>query len=272
VTGLIWIYILLWFGLMVFLAAGTTWFQGYIYSEPVAGIAWRAPAAATAVTLFVLCCAFLDSREPVGRFPALFEFSPTDEIQFNELAAVKEGKTIHFKAEKNAVGQIEYRDAGKRRLGRVDEIIVKEDDTDVHFKAEVDDKGRFKVERGGVLRYVEVDGHGRIMTEDFPGRVASTRTGLLVVNVLLSLLHLGVWFACLWLLLQFQWPHALGFAAIFWLVMTLAILPAILRKVESQAKQQPAVQGEVWLDRFLPTEGEQRCLRFCQRFFTDYQV
>ncbi len=45
-----------------------------------------------------------------------------------------------------------------------------------------------------------------------------------------------MWFLSLWLLLRFQWPHALGLAVAFWLVM-LFILPMILTKAESVRKE-----------------------------------
>ena len=41
-----------------------------------------------------------------------------------------------------------------------------------------------------------------------------TRSSLLWGNLLLNLAHLLVWFLAFWLLLEFQWSHALGLAAI----------------------------------------------------------
>jgi hypothetical protein len=54
------------------------------------------------------------------------------------------------------------------------------------------------------------------------------RFGLFVANVFLNLLHLALWFALLWLLLDYQWPHALGLAIVLWLLMTLTFLPLLL--------------------------------------------
>jgi hypothetical protein len=77
------------------------------------------------------------------------------------------------------------------------------------------------------------------MMADSVGQIGSFRWGAFFGNLLLNVLHLGVWFAVLWLLLRFQWPHALGLAVVFWLVMTLAVVPQILDHARS-VSQKPA--------------------------------
>ena len=70
-----------------------------------------------------------------------------------------------------------------------------------------------------------------------PANFAATAGGCVFIfftllacqGVLLNVLHLGVWFVCLWLLLRFQWSHALGLAAAVWLVLTLTFLPPLLQ-------------------------------------------
>jgi hypothetical protein len=57
------------------------------------------------------------------------------------------------------------------------------------------------------------------------------------VSVLLNFGFLAVWFVCLWLLMRFQWSHALGLAVVFWLVMLLFIMPMVLRKAEEVRKE-----------------------------------
>src|SRR5439155_8961007 len=83
------------------------------------------------------------------------------------------------------------------------------------------------------LRYR--DSRGRVMTEDAIGRLSTTRWGLLWGNLFLNLIHFLLWFVCLWLLLRFQWSHALGLAVILWLIMTIFGVPALLAKVETAA-------------------------------------
>jgi hypothetical protein len=238
VSGLVLIVILVWVVLMVFLSAGTLWFQGYIYSEPAEGMYWRAPAAGTVLTLLVVLWCRLDYGSP-GQYPALFDFSPTEEKEFPELWAVKDGKTTLYKLKKDAAGHSEYQDAnGKPLPSHRDAILVKEDGQEVRFEAERNEKGQYKITPGQSLRYLEKDGRGRVMTEDSMGRVGEFRWGLTVANFMLSLLHFLAWFGCLWLLLRFQWAHALGLAVIFWLVMTLVILPMLLTRVEEVSRKQ----------------------------------
>jgi hypothetical protein len=254
VSGLIWIVILLWVVLMVFLAAGTLWFQGYIYSEPVEGILWRAPAAGTILTLVVVWWCYLDYRAP-GHYPALFDLALGDEKEFTELWVPLDGKLVRFELKKDAAGHSEYLDAARRPLPRrPNAIIVKEDGEEDRFEPERNEKGYFKVTPGQPLHYV--DPQGRVMTDDAPGRITESRTGRFIANVLLNILNFLAWFGCLWLLLRFQWAHAFGLAVVFWLVMTLLIFPMLLRRVEETARRQAVLESaaatkevpDAWLD------------------------
>jgi hypothetical protein len=248
VSGLVLIVVLVWIALMVGLAAGTVWFQGYIYSEPAEDLYWRAPAAGTVLALVVVLWSYLDYRSP-GHYPALFDFVPKEETEFPELWALKDGKTTHYKARKDSAGQTEYRDANQQKLQtHRDAIIVKENGQETRFEAERNEKGQYKTIPGQPFRYLEKDGRDRVMTEDYIGRVAEVRWGLTVANFMLSLVHFLAWFGCLWLLLRFQWSHALGLAVVFWLIMTLLVLPMILSRVEDVSRRRAvsepiAVQG-----------------------------
>src|SRR4051812_20944743 len=75
VLSLILILLLLWFVLIVMLAAWSLFFQGYIYSEPSAEMYWRAPAAGSALFVFLTLWVIIDYRAP-GRYLTLTEFSP----------------------------------------------------------------------------------------------------------------------------------------------------------------------------------------------------
>jgi hypothetical protein len=237
VLSLVLLTLLLMFVLTVVLTGWTLWFQGYLYSEPADGILWRGPAAGGALTLFLVLWMALAYRAP-GRYGALHEVSGSDTVEFKELWVVNdEGKEEHFRLGTRYGKQVPTRPA---------EVIVKEDGAKVSFKPERDADGKFKVRKIGdvdePLRYL--DDRGRVMTEDQLGRVSVPRTGALLLNLLLNFLHLGAWFACLWLLLRFQWPHALGLAVAFWLVTTLFVVPPVLSKAEAVAAQRAtAPQG-----------------------------
>ena len=78
-------------------------------------------------------------------------------------------------------------------------------------------------------RFVTADGWVMTVFETGPtGRPSKFRFGRFFVNMLLNFLHLAIWFVCLWLLLRFQWAHALGLALAIWLVMTLFVVPQLL--------------------------------------------
>ena len=88
---------------------------------------------------------------------------------------------------------------------------------------------RFKAEPKKGL-WKEEGGNRSMDSFDSPGQITTPHGGHTVLAIVLNLLHLGVWFACLWLLLRFQWPHALLGAAILWLVMTF-VVPTIFAKI-----------------------------------------
>jgi hypothetical protein len=244
VLVLVLIFVLLWVALIVILWAGSLWFQGYIYNQPAEEMYWRAPAAGSALALFFVLWGFLDYQAP-GRYQSLFDFSPTDTLEFAELRAVPSGsdKEVEYHLRKNTQGIGEYRDSLNRPLpSHPQAIIVKINGEDDRFEPERDKNNNYKIQQGRTLRYL--DAHGREMYEDKIGQISTRRWGILLANLLLNFFHLGVWFACLWLLLQFQWSHALGIALVFWGIMTVILLPMLLGKVEKVAheRQPPAAR------------------------------
>jgi hypothetical protein len=240
VLGLIGILVLTGLVLAVGLWAGTLFLQGYIYSEPVAKIYWRAPAAAAVLAAFYGLWTSLEYRNP-GNYPGQFQFTSSDDRQVPELWSVNQGKETHYVMRKSARGLPEYLDkeAG-RPWQRSEAILIKEGEEKVRFTAEKDAKGHYKIDTGKSLRYV--DPQGRVMTEDRLGQLSEARRGRLFGNIFLNLGHLAVWFLAAWLILRFQWTHALGVAVVFWLLMTLAILPMILTQAEAAAKRRPSTQ------------------------------
>jgi hypothetical protein len=233
--------------LTALLWAGTTWVQGYLYENVTAAgeLVWRAPAAGAALALFLALWCFLDYRGYTPSWPlpydSIFRVGLREEQPpVKEFVAVRQGQQQKYTARKTVRGGLgisrtEYVDEQGKPWSRSDAIIVKEGDNDVRFEAEKDEKGNYKVEKGASLRYI--DPRGRVMTEDLPGQWSVTRTGLFFANVLLNGAHLAVWFLCLWLLLRFQWSHALGLAVVSWLVMTLVFVPMVLDQVKDVASK-----------------------------------
>jgi hypothetical protein len=243
VSGLFVAFLLLFLGIAIFLWAGTLFFQGYIYSEPASGLYWRAPAAGAVLALFLALWCWLDYRSPGHYNATWFEPSASDDEVFDKFWSVKGNREILYQAHKDAAGLIEYRDARGRPWSRsdaegiVEAIIVEDKDGQkIRFNADLTADKKFKTALGEPVRYLEAGG-SRVMTATYIGRLPVSHWGTSLAKFLLALVHLGLWFACLWLLLQFQWGHALGLAIIVWLTITLTLLPLIFTKTEETAKQ-----------------------------------
>lgn len=232
--------------LTLLLSAWTLWFQAYIYTETTAGIVWRGPAAGAAVTVVLLVWVLLDYAAP-GCYQSFWLASSSEDSEFFPELRVPTpgGKEEVYKLRVGTRG--DYRiggvSSGKALPTRPQEIIVLEGSEKSVFKPERDDKGNFKQrsttgfgrESKEPLRYI--DEKGRVMLESSLGQLTRFRTGLFVGNVLLHLLLLAVLFVALWLLLGFQWAHALGQAIVVWLVLLLFVLPHLLRQAEAIAQQ-----------------------------------
>jgi hypothetical protein len=241
-----------WVALTLLFTAWTMYVQAYLYTEPTEGALWRGPAAAGAVMGVVLLWVVFDYAAP-GRFRPLWEFSSSSDAKpFPELRVPNaSGKEDVYKLRPGTRG--EYRldglSSGRQLPSRPAEIIVVEGSERHVFKPERDEKGLFKQrsttafgrEVKEPLRYL--DEKGRVMTEDSPGQLTSFRGGLFFGNVLLNALLMAVLFVALWLLLRFQWLHALGQAVALWLLMLLFVLPPLLTRAEEVSRQRASRVG-----------------------------
>jgi hypothetical protein len=246
VLTLVLVLLLLWLVLAVLLAAGAVWLQGSLYSEPAAGVLWRAPAAAAALTLVVCVWTFLYYRAP-GRYPVAPWDAVSEGPQLPQELRVRtrEGKEEVFKLTKDERGRPEYRDGSRRRVpDRPEQVIIVEDGQRRVFVPERDAKtGNFKVAQGESLRYYEEGAKGRYMVEGQWGRVSSSHVGRTLLYVFLNLLHFVAWWAVLWLLMRFQWSHALGLAVALWAAVTLFVLPPLLTRAEEAARQRAGTKA-----------------------------
>jgi hypothetical protein len=227
--------------LSLLLAAWTLFFQGYIYSEPVEAIYWRAPAAGAALTLFLIIWVVLDyrsidDRRQEGRYHPLHEFSFRETKTYNYLWIPRDGRDELY-----ALRGSEYLNKNRHRLPERPTKITAGDELDGEkevFEPEMEN-GRFKAKQGESLRYYDPGNKSRYMDESSLGRISITHYGWLVMTLLLNFGFLLVWFVALWLLLRFQWSHALGIAFGFWLI-SLFVLPMILTRAEQVRKERLA--------------------------------
>ena len=248
---MLWLLLLVWAVLVAVFWGGSLWLQDYLYNEPASRMYWRAPAAATVMTLFLACWCYLEwsSYDPADGAPAYDVFiyaGASRTTYFPEFAAAnlgpagKEGPLVRYRTRDRTMVSPPY-----RKWSPTDLVIVKEDGHEVRFMAEKDGHGHYVRERkrppAGLgwlisagaeqpLRYK--DGRGRIMTEDAIGQLTSSRWGPFWTDVLLSFAQFLGWFACVWLLLGFQWPHALLIAVVLWAVMTFAFMHMLVTAVD----------------------------------------
>ena len=255
VLTLILILVLLWFGLTAFLAAWTLWFQAYIYSEAVDRIYWRAPIAGTVLALFFALWVWLDYGTD-SRFRTLFEFTTRQERDYDKLLVETDsGITETYLRGKTERGGVVYFKDGNRAAGQLKgrplKVTVTDEGRQLVFEPERDANGHFLVRPNKSLRYVNKD-TGREMEEGYLGQVSTFRWWWLFQNLFINLLHFVFWWACLWLVLKFQFWHAFGIAAVAWLAMTLFVLPPLLNLAEQSAKDRSPSPAAAMIRAFEP--------------------
>jgi hypothetical protein len=233
VVSLFLVLLLLWFVLTVFLGAWTLLLQAYFYTEPVKGLAWRAPAAGSAVFLTVILWVCLDFSAP-ERYSTLWEFSAEDEIVYPTLIVPqRDGKEDAYTRVRADRGYV-YKRLDRPIPTRPDKVIaVSSSHVRREFVPDRDDKGHFKETEGQGLLYR--DQSGQVMVEGQLGSVRTFYPGRLFANLFLNFFHLVMWFVALWLLLRFQWSHAFGMALVLWGVMLLFVMPQVLKLAEDTA-------------------------------------
>jgi hypothetical protein len=232
-------------GAIVLLAAGALTLQGYFYTEPVEGLVWRAAVAGAAVGAFVSFWCLIDRRSP-GKYDTLFDFATEEKKEVTEFKAIRKDRAgnetaVAYARTPGLAGQSLFKDGTGNLFKRsasdymVVAIEIEENGEAKRFNADLDEKGNFK----DTLVYKEANGR-RIMQEQPLGQVVEYRRGVLVLNLLLNFGHLLLWFLMLWLVLRFQWSHALGLAAALWLLMTLMIMPLLFARTRAKPAPAPA--------------------------------
>jgi hypothetical protein len=225
--------------LSLLLAAWTMFFQGYIYSEPVEAIYWRAPAAGAALTLYLCIWIALDYRSvetpnDEGRYRPLHELSARETEKYDKLTILTQDRKQEQYTRR---GENQYvNKSGRRMPERPLEVIATDKEGQEHvFKPKIDAKGAFVKDEKERVRYYEEGNPQRYMEEGF-WQITIYHYSWLVMGLLVNFGFLAVWFLCFWLLLRFQWSHALGLAFVAWLI-SLFVLPMILTQAEKVRKE-----------------------------------
>ncbi len=237
---LIVLLLLLWVVLAVFLTGWSAWFQSAIYTEPATGVIWRGPLAATAMMVVVVVWVVLAYRMP-GKFEPFWESSSTESQKpFDELRVPGPGgREEVYRRRPNGEYRLDGKTRGKLLPATPPRIVVVEDGQRYTFEPERDEQGNFKRRKvpGGSSEepLLYRDEKGRVMQEGSLGQRAVFRGGRLLGNVVLNLALFASAFLGLWLLLRFQWAHALGQAIVLCLLLLLFIIPQLLSRAEKAA-------------------------------------
>jgi hypothetical protein len=237
-------FLLLLVVLSVALYVGALFFQSYIYTQPVPGLAWRAPAAAVALATFFTFWCFIITRSDArpGDIPydAIHRFSPTVEMFDNAVpkfwAIRADGAKTLYSMRKKDDGRPEYVDDKKKPYNYSGVVAFELDNkgTMVRFDKTATEEGDYRSFRSA---------DGWVMKEyvDGPTGIPSqSRWGRFLANMALNLLHAVLWFVCFWLLLQFRFNDALGFALVITLISTVVLLPMLLDRAAEVARQRNA--------------------------------
>jgi hypothetical protein len=237
--GVLLILLLIAVGVAALVAVGTAVIQGYLYNQPVEGIAWRSAVTGAAVGLFFGGWCWIESRAP-HEYGSMLDFSPQKITVFPKFWSERTGdrgkQEIPYELGRDSRGREVYFGPDNRLWersssnGMVTAIIVEENGEKRRFDAQMTPQGTFQTDDAGAVRYVEQSGR-RVMTDQSVGRITTTRYGVLFGNLALNLAHLLVWFLCLWLLMEFDFWHALGMAIALWLAFGLAVWPVLRDRV-----------------------------------------
>lgn len=225
----------------VLLFISTLFLQNYFYTEPTPGVLWKAPVAGLVVTAFLYLWCMVninDSRASLTFIPydTIFRFSPDLKLTpepVKKFWTIRKGEKQEYTAHKIPQGpgnvMTKYYLTGKTgekgpiwNSGGVESIIIEHEGQTYQFeprKAKDADYPTFESKEGWVMTQYD---------NGVTGLPHMFSTALFFANIFLNLLHLGIWFVCLWLLLRFQWSHALLLALPIWVAMTFIVVPMLL--------------------------------------------
>jgi hypothetical protein len=245
VLSLLLILLVLWFVLAGALAAWTLWFSDYLYNEPTGELYWRAPAAG-AVVLVALAVWVLSSYRAPGQYQVFWSATESRDKPdpYKEIRTVNmDGIEEVYLLSKGTDGKWQYRTkAGKPLTARPRQLMVQEGEEKVVYEPDRDAKGNFKPGEDGLVHYR--DSRGRVLVEgSFHARTIPGSRRFLGPMLLHFLLLIG-WFLGLWLLLRFQWTHALGQALVLWVVMLIFVMPPLLSYAEEVGQARAATKAQ----------------------------
>jgi hypothetical protein len=252
VLSLILVLFCLLVSLTVLIWIAAFFFQGYIYTQPSPYLFWQAPAAAILLVLgFSIWCfsiALSEKASPTNiPVDTLFRFNPHIDmferpaprlwaitVDTSKPADQRKEAEVLYVSRRDSQTQFHYEDTSvKPRPWQGKGVIAVE--------IETPDGARMRFEPaqvglGEYPRYVSKEGWIMPVFESGPnGLPQKFSVGRMSLNLLFNFGHLLAWFLGLWVILRFQWSHALGLAIVAWVAMTLIFLPMLLSFAASVA-------------------------------------
>jgi hypothetical protein len=251
-------------GLTALLWIGSAFAQGYLYTEPNPGIAWQAPAVGGGLTLFLMLWCVLNATASGATasqvpFDALFRAQTTDDYDRKPAARI-------WSYEKGRKKPVEYvyspQVGGKKWDYKVPERAKnfkhvpgedvpevgtvwrpdKVEAIEIPDKNDKSQKVRFerripadKNDRPPYPEFVSADGWV-MKAENNIGLPSAGTWGRFLVIVFLNVFHLALWFVGLWLVLRYEWFHALLLGGVLWFIMTVAVVPMLLNRAGAVAE------------------------------------
>ena len=228
--------------------------QGYFYQNPADRLPLRAAVAALLVALFISLWVWIDKQHP-GKYDTFFAFAGETARDFAEFEAVRwqfdpstkgmvkdaQGKpaetTAKFRKAPGGKTPTFLDESTSKKFVTHDTdmmtaaLVVKGDDGNAaRFNAEMK-----KDERTGAMNYVTDANERRFVEEKGSRYIKASQMGVMYVPssgvvataLLLNFALFAVWFVAFWPVLRFNWGHALGFAAVFGLIMMLLVMPLL---------------------------------------------
>jgi hypothetical protein len=218
--------------IMALIWAGALFLQSYLYTMPSQQLHWQAPAAGALVGGFFTWWCFAVATSPEARpdnipYNAILFTVRVDMVKepVKELWAVKKtGEKVKYTSQRLGQRSWIYKDSLGRAWNGAGVITIELEHDGEKYRFEP-----AKTETGGYPYFQNDKGWTMKIYENGPNGIPDiVRTGRLLANLFFNIMHLAVWFVGLWLLVRFQWSHALLLAFCLWLLFSLAILPMML--------------------------------------------
>ena len=237
------------------LAIGSFFLQNFFYTEPSTGLVWQVPVATAVMAVFYLLWCVPNMREPgagPNKIPygSIFSFSPDVDMYPEPVKKLWVKRPLSDELEEYQklrepignlkINQIKYQ---KLPLGTlwnpedVEAVIIKYKDEEIRF---VPQKLKER-EEGAALEFHSPEGwRMKVNNRMIDGNPTRSNTAYFLGVLLLNFTHLVLWFVCLWLILRFQFFHAMLLSLGLWVAATLFVVPMLLADATKLAPPDPA--------------------------------